>query len=115
MEIKTDIIEKMATLSKSISNAIKNGYTEKYRMATIGFTTEAEERYYSRTEIRINTLFHFEGNADPKDNAILYLIETSDRKKGILIDGYGTHSEGSISTFIRALRNTSAEIIKIRY
>lgn len=100
MESKTDPPEKMATLSEAINHAVKQGYTENFKFVLIGLTTEAEEKYYSRADISIRNFFRFKGYSDPQENAILYMIETRDSKKGILLDAYGNFSDTRISAFI---------------
>jgi len=91
---------KMATLSEAINRAVKQGYTENFKFLLIGLTTEAEEKYYSRADISITNFFRFEGYSDSQENAILYLIETSDSKKGILLDAHSNFSDARISAFI---------------
>ena len=58
-------------------------------------------------QIEIINFFRFEGESDPDDNAILYVIETNDGVKGILIDAYGVYNSSKISQFLR-----NVEIVK---
>ena len=105
MESKKPDSEKMATLSEAINQAVKHGYKENFKFLSIGLTTEKEERYYSSSDIRITNFFRFEGQSDPQDNAILYLIETTDRKKGILVDAHGAYADTKLSDFIREVED----------
>lgn len=91
----------MATLSECIQTASDRGYTENFRINSRGLTTEDEKSVYSPQEIRITNFYRFEGNSNPDDCSILYLIETDDRKKGTLIDAYGVYADSLISNFIR--------------
>lgn len=102
MEPKKDSTEKMATLSQAINNAVEKGYTEDFQFAAGSLTTHHKD-HYAPGDISIQNFYRFEGYSDPQDNAILYLIETNDGKKGTLIDAYGTYADAKLSTFIRAV------------
>jgi hypothetical protein len=101
MEPKTTSTEQMTTLSESVNHAVKKGFNEHFKFSSIGLTTEPEGKYYSPKDVRIVNFYRFEGYSDPQDNAILYLLETSDHKKGVLIDAYGTYADDKLSNFIR--------------
>jgi len=91
----------MATLSECIKIAVDRGYSENFRITASGLATEDEKSVYSPQDIRITNFYRFEGNSNPGDNSILYLIETDDRKKGTLVDAYGVYADTLISNFIR--------------
>lgn len=91
----------MTTLSECIKKASDRGYTENFRINAFGLTTEDEKSVYNPQDIRITNFYRFEGNSNPDDSSILYLIETGDRKKGTLIDAYGVYADSMISNFIR--------------
>jgi len=100
---KNDASLKMKTLSESITESIEKGYVENFKVITGGLATEDEARIYAAQDIVIPNFFRFEGYSDPEDNCILYLIETSDGIKGMLIDAYGAEADVKISDFIRAV------------
>ena len=113
MESITSTTEKVPTLMEAITQAVKHGYTEKFKFL-IGLTTASEDKYYSSYSIRVNNRIRFEGDSNEKGNGILYYIETRDRKKGFLIDNYES-PDTEIAKFIRAVGDTSNERIKITY
>ena len=47
---------------------------------------------YNQKEIRILKTYRFEGESDPADQAIIYLLEADDGTIGYCIDGYGLSS-----------------------
>ncbi len=91
----------MATLSECITLALERGYSENFKMTAIGLTTEDEKSVYTPVDIKITNFYRFEGNSNPDDNSILYLIETRDQKKGTLVDAYGVYADTLITNFIR--------------
>jgi len=53
-----------------------------------GLFSYTREKNYRPEEICIINFYRFEGQSDPADNAILYVIETNDGSKGTIIDAY---------------------------
>jgi hypothetical protein len=102
---KKDATQKMATLSQALNSAAKDGYTEDFQFASGVLTSHDAKEHYSPEKVHIPNFYSFEGYSDPQDNAILYLIETDDGKKGTLIDAYGTYSDAKLATFIRAVED----------
>lgn len=102
---KFDSTEKMPTLSEKINIALKQGYTENFKITSRGLTDEMESKYYPASEIHIPNFHRFEGYSDPQDNAILYWIETTDGRKGILVDAYGAYADVKINNFIREVED----------
>lgn len=91
----------MNTLSGCINKEIKNGYTDTLKVNGQGLHVEGKDKVYTPSQIRIINFYRFEGQSDPADNAIMYVIETEDDVKGILIDAYGTYADEKINKFIK--------------
>lgn len=93
--------EKMSTLSSAINHAVKNGYTTEFSVQDNGMLWDNEDRYFDPQEVFIENFYRFEGESDPGDSSILYLISTTDGKRGVLIDAYGAYDDANVSEFIR--------------
>jgi hypothetical protein len=100
-----DSTEKMPTLSEKINVALQQGYTENFKIGARGLTDEMGDKYYAASEIHIPNFHRFEGYSDPQDNAILYWIETSDGRKGILVDAYGAYADVKVTNFIHEVED----------
>ncbi|HEX6222930.1 MAG TPA: hypothetical protein VFZ52_00880 [Chryseolinea sp.] len=100
-----DATEKMPTLSEKITVALQQGYSENFKISSQGLTDEMGEKFYPASEIHIPNFHRFEGYSDPQDNAILYWIETSDGRKGILVDAYGAYADVKVTNFIREVED----------
>jgi hypothetical protein len=98
---ENDSTPKMKTLSESINESLKKGYTENFKVLRRGLCTADEKSVYTPQDITITNFYRFEGYSDPQDNSILYLIETIDGTKGTLVDAYGVDADATISNFIR--------------
>jgi hypothetical protein len=100
----------MNTLTERIDKAVQSGYTENMNVNRQGLYVEAGNKIYLPDEVSIVDFYRFEGESDPADGAILYLIETNDGLKGTLVDAYGTYADGYINKFITEVEEiTKAE------
>jgi len=63
---------------------------------------------YSPDELTIIKTYRFEGESDPSDSSILYLIQANDGLKGYSLDAYGVYSnhedEEGYDNFIRQIK-----------
>ena len=98
--VNTEEIPSMNTLTAVVNKAIKNGYTDNLKMTKQGLFCERTDKTYIPTDIKIKDFYRFEGQSDPADNAIMYVIETEDGMKGTLIDAYGTYADENINKFM---------------
>jgi hypothetical protein len=64
------------------------------------FLSDNEKEYYP-ADLTITKSYRFEGDSNPDDMAVLYLIHANDGEKGILIDAYGTYSNRDLSDFLK--------------
>jgi hypothetical protein len=49
-------------------------------------------KIYKQRDVRIQRTYRFEGESDPGDEAIIYVIKANDGCMGYCIDGYGMYS-----------------------
>jgi len=95
----------LKTLVECHKKMMDDGYKEDFAMEEELLKCLSSEKKYSASDISIVNFFRFEGQNDPDDNSIMYVIETNDGKKGTLIDAYGAYADADISTFITAVEN----------
>ena len=93
-------IPAMNTLTERVNKMTQNGYTDNMKVTKDGLYSTEKDKTYAPNEITIIDFFRFEGQSDPADNAILYVIETEDGCKGMLIDSYGAYADELINKFI---------------
>ncbi|RYE26527.1 MAG: hypothetical protein EOP51_00220 [Sphingobacteriales bacterium] len=89
----------MTTLSKLIDKAKEDGYTEDFKIESSSLLS-ANGDSYSAEQVTISNFYRFEGESDPDDEAILYLIETHNNLKGIIVSAYGPNAETQVHEFI---------------
>jgi hypothetical protein len=99
--------DSMNTLSALVNKVVKQGYTDSFTVTKKGLYSNSMDKYYTPNEVNVVNFYRFEGQSDPSDNAIMYVIETPDEQKGTLIDAYGTYSDGSVSKFMQEVEEIS--------
>jgi len=100
-----DATQKMETLSQCITHAQNEGYKENFKVSSQGLTTEDGNSVFSHESVHIRNFYRFEGYSDPGDSSILYLIETCNKIRGILIDAYDVYADAKISGFIKQVED----------
>jgi hypothetical protein len=97
--------ESMTTLWEIMNLATSRGYTVEFMVSNIGLHVAGGERYYKPEETSIHNFYRFEGESNPDDMSILYLMETADGTKGTLVDAYGTYADSRINDFIKQVED----------
>lgn len=90
----------MKSLSSCVNRMKEEGYKEDFQVTENGLSTFDASRTFQPDQVSIVNFYRFEGQSDPGDNTILYVIETADGTKGTLVDGYGAYADENVSKFI---------------
>ena len=75
----------------AIEDLKQRGYTEDFNLKDNCIVCNNQK--FNADEFEIKEVYRFEGDSDPGDEAIVLGIESSNGKKGILVNGYGYSSE----------------------
>jgi hypothetical protein len=102
----------MKSLATCVNRMVKEGYTEDFKITEQGLESLNHQKKYSPEQIKIVNFFRFEGMSDPDDNAVLYVIETTDGTKGILIDAYGIYNDARIGRFLKDVERIQKKVVK---
>jgi hypothetical protein len=102
-------ITAMNTLTATIDHARLQGYTENFIVTDAGLCVEAKNKCFSPTQVVIVDFFRFEGESDPGDESVLYVIETVDGTLGILVDAYGLYANETINRFIQSVKDINKQ------
>ena len=81
----------MTTLSSVLEKLRVRKQDNEFRMNEKGFGTTSG-KIYEPCDLKIIRTYRFEGESDPSDSAILYLIEANDGLVGYSLDAYGAYS-----------------------
>lgn len=102
-----DPVPYMNTLTQCTNKMMKEGYTDSYKVKDRGLFSDKTENYYTPEQVSVINFYRFEGQSDPADNTILYVIETADGGKGTLIDAYGPYSDAKVTAFMQQIEDIS--------
>jgi hypothetical protein len=102
----------MKSLVSCLNHMVSEGYAEDFKVTPLGLESVESGKHYQPEEVRIVSFFRFEGESNPDDNAILYVIETADGTKGTLVDAYGIYTDAAITDFIKDVEQIQKKIIK---
>ena len=93
----------LKTMVECLAKMSADGYQEQYTIKDNQLHSLTTDHSYKAEQVKIVDFFRFEGQTDPDDDSMMYVIETSDGSKGTLIDGYGPSSDIDISGFITSV------------
>jgi len=96
-----DRVTFMNTLTSLVNKVVKDGYTDSFKVTREGLLSQAKSKYYRPAEVKVINFYRFEGESDPADMSILYVIETADGLKGTLIDAFGPYADDNVSNFMK--------------
>jgi hypothetical protein len=91
----------LKTLVEVHSKLLADGYKEDFTASDNLLKALSSGKQYSPAEVKIINFFRFEGQTDPADSSILYVLETNDGTKGTLVDAYGPDADVDKTAFIR--------------
>ena len=91
----------MKSLSSCTNRMKEEGFKEDFQVTDRGLTTFDKGKHYQPDQVKIVSFYRFEGESDPDDNAILYIIETSDGTRGTIVDAYGIYNDSKLTRFIK--------------
>lgn len=99
-------IDRMTTLSQVMEKLRQRGIHKEFRMnSECQMKYEDSEKNYQPQELTILKTYRFEGDSNPDDNAVLYVVTDNEDNKGIIIDSYGAESNYPGEEFDAFLRD----------
>ena len=106
----------MTTLSQVLEKLRLRKYDNEFRFSEGKFGAPSG-KLYEATELNIIKTYRFEGDSDPSDSSVIYLIEANDGLIGYSIDAYGAYSnhdnEPGYDDFLRAIPAVEKEEAEI--
>ena len=92
----------MTTSSAVLEKLRLKRQDNEFLMTPEGFTA-GKGKYYEPEDLKIIKTFRFEGDSNPADSSIIYVIEAKDGLIGYSMDAYGmyTNHEANYDEFIR--------------
>lgn len=92
------------TLVEAINDYKKKGYNIDFNLIENNIECVSSKRSWKPEDLTVVKFYRFEGASNPSDNSILYVIETNDGNKGLLVDSYGADHGGISPEVIQKLK-----------
>lgn len=102
----------MNTLTSCVNKVVKDGFADSFNVTGRGLFSCSNSRYYSPEQVKVLDFYRFEGQSDPADNAIMYVIETADGSRGTLIDAYGPYADAGVNKFMKDVEDINKKVVK---
>lgn len=81
------------TLVEALNALKKQGYTNDFNMTDSGLECTTLKMMLKPEEFDVVETYRWEGESDPEDNTILYVIESKSGIKGTLVNAYGVYAD----------------------
>ncbi len=82
----------MNTVSSILEKLRLKKHDNEFKITPQGFTP-GNSKYYQPEDLKIIRTYRFEGDSNPGDSSIIYLIEANDGLIGYSLDAYGVYSD----------------------
>ena len=95
----------MTTVSGVLEKLRQKKLDNEFTITPDGFTTN-NKKIYQPQDLKIIRTYRFEGESDPSDSSIIYLIQANDGLIGYSLDAYGVysdHGDDGYDNFIREI------------
>ena len=100
--------ESFGTLSETINALIQLGYIHDFNIQEECIVCHQVNAKLAPEDFQIDKVYRFEGESNPDDQAILYVISSRRHHlKGTLVNGYGISSDKATSKIIELLETHS--------
>lgn len=90
----------MTDMDKCLHKLEAEGYSDQYKVERGKLIDLTNNKKYKPKDVKAVNFYRFEGISNPDDMSILYAIETSDGRKGTLVDAYGMYSDDETGEFM---------------
>jgi hypothetical protein len=101
----------LTTMVNVLTDLRRQGYKLDFRVTPEGKLSSIDGKVLLTPEqVRIVNFYRFEGESNPDDMAILYVMETDNGLKGTITDAYGLYSDDTIQSFMKQVTDLGKNI-----
>ncbi|MEO6346902.1 MAG: hypothetical protein ABIO60_03245 [Aquaticitalea sp.] len=79
------------------------GFTDQYKIIEDELENLKSKKRYFPSDVKIRKQHRYEGESNPSDMSLLYVIETLDGSRGTILASYGSDGNTSIHEFMNTI------------
>jgi len=83
----------MTTYSQVLNILPGKGYGKELNIQEEGARFDDSDQLYQPEQLKIVKTYRFEGESDPSDMAVIFLIHGHGEEQGFVLNAYGTYSD----------------------
>lgn len=83
----------MTTYSQVLNQLPAKGYGKELKIEKSGAKFDEGTEIHQPEALKIVKTYRFEGESDPADMAVIYLLHSDSGEKGFILNAYGTYSD----------------------
>ncbi len=96
----------MAPEARCMDKIDEKGFTDEFQIVNAdSILCITNQQVYQPHEVSVVNYYRFEGPSNPDDMSIIYVLETTDGRKGTLTDAYGIYANNTIGEFMNQVEN----------
>jgi hypothetical protein len=89
------------TMMEAFSDLKSKGYHHTFTIIDRKLYCIENRRFIDPKTINIVEFHRFEGNSDPDDMSIIYVLEIKGGEKGIIVDAYGAYANTELHELLK--------------
>ena len=83
----------MTTYSQVLNILPERGYGKELNIQRAGASFDESEKLFQPEQLKIVKTYRFEGESDPADMAVIYLLHSESGEKGFILNAYWPYSD----------------------
>ncbi|HXA03023.1 MAG TPA: hypothetical protein VNW99_13595 [Cytophagaceae bacterium] len=87
----------------------EEGFTEEFQISDKGLKALNSGKIYQPQDLKIREHFRYEGITNPDDEAVMYVVETKDGLKGIIVNAFGIYANTELSDFMKEVEDLTVK------
>lgn len=85
--------KEMTTYSQVLNKLPSKGYGKELNISRAGAKFDESEELLQPEQLKIVKTYRFEGESDPSDMAVIYLLHSDTGEQGFVLNAYGTYAD----------------------
>ncbi len=92
------------TLVLALGDLSKQGYTGNFSVTDECMLDDGKGNLHAAHEVKLMEFHRFEGETNPADSSILYVVKLKNGQKGTVVDSYGAQGSEVTSNFMNSVK-----------